>query len=135
MANNVSFEDYTIEVIGKLCDLIERDLLAEAGEIISQTQRNFDTAHRVDTGFTKGSFKYKVTGSAMAGEFTAHMGSDAENAIWEEFGTGEQSITGNGRKNWHGKSASRAFWKAYVARKNKVIARLQRTMKGSLRDE
>lgn len=122
---DVSFEDFTIEVKEKIGDLIEPALEECAGEVVSQTKRN----SRVDTGHTKNSFQYKVVSSA-SGEYNAYMGSNAENAIWEEFGTGEQSITGKGRKNWHGKSASRAFWKAYIKLKNKIIKRLQDAMKG-----
>ena len=136
---NVTFEDYTIEVQTKLGDLIEPTLAEVAGEIVSQTKRN----SRVDTGNTKNSFQYKVSGSAMAGEYHAYIGSNAENAIYEEFGTGEYAINGDGRKggwtykdakgDYHyttGKKPSRAFFKAYTALKNRVIARLQNAMKG-----
>lgn len=136
---NVTFEDYTIEVQTKLGDLIEPTLAEVAGEIVSQTKRN----SRVDTGNTKNSFQYKVSGSAMAGEYRAYIGSNAENAIYEEFGTGEYAINGDGRKggwtykdakgDYHyttGKKPSRAFFKAYTALKNRVIARLQNAMKG-----
>lgn len=136
---NVSFEDYTMKVQAKIGDLIEPALEECAGEIVAQTKRN----SRVDTGFTKNSFQHKVVGSAMAGEYHAYIGSNAENAIYEEFGTGEHALNGDGRKgawvykddkgDWHrttGKKPSRAFYKAYIALKNKVIARLQNAMKG-----
>lgn len=136
---NVTFEDYTIEVQTKIGDLIEPALEECAGEIVSRTKRN----SRVDTGYTKNSFQYKVSGSAMAGEYRADIGSNAENAIYEEFGTGEYALNGDGRKggwyykdakgDWHyttGKKPSRAFFKAYTAMKKRVIARLQNAMKG-----
>lgn len=53
------------------------------GEIQAQAQDN----SRVDTGQTKGSYKYMV--DEGKDESTVSVGSDLENAIWEEFGTGE----------------------------------------------
>ena len=122
---DVKFTDFSVEVKGEIDERIFAILEECAGEIESQTKRN----SRVDTGFTKNSFQHKVTGSFMANEFRAHIGSNAENAIWEEFGTGEHALGGNGRKGgwrykdkngeWHytrGKTPSRAFYKAYIAR-------------------
>lgn len=136
---NVVFEDYTMEVQAKIADCIEPALEECAGEVISQTKRN----SRVDTGQTKNSFQHRVSGSIMAGEWQAHMGSNHENAIWEEFGTGEHALNHDGRKggwvykdakgDWHyttGKKPSRAFFKAYTALKNKLIKRLQDSLKG-----
>mgnify|MGYP007128414196 FL=1 len=51
---------------------------------------------RVDTGQTKGSYKYMV--DEGKDESTVAVGSDLENAIWEEFGTGEYALHGDGRK-------------------------------------
>ena len=60
------------------------------GEIEAQTKRN---SKRV-TGDTAGSFRYVVDESTMTG----YVGSNYENAIWEEFGTGEYAVNKNGRK-------------------------------------
>ena len=132
---NVTFEDYTIEVQGAIDSRINGALEECAGEIESQTKRN----SRVETGKTKNSFQHKVVDS----EHTAYIGSDYDNAIWEEFGTGEYAIEGNGRKggwvykdakgDWHrttGKKPSRAFYKAYTSLKNSIINRLQNSLKG-----
>lgn len=132
---NVIFEDYTINVQGAIDDKINATLEECAGEIESQAKRN----SRVDTGKTKNSFQHKVVDS----EHTAYIGSNYENAIWEEFGTGEYAIEGNGRKggwaykdakgDWHrttGKKPSRAFYKAYTSLKNGIINRLQNSLKG-----
>lgn len=62
------------------------------GEIRSQTQRN----SRRRTGRTAGSYQYKVDENELA----VHVGSNDVNAIWEEFGTGEHSIKGGGRKGY-----------------------------------
>lgn len=105
------------------------------GEIQSQTAQN----SRVDTGKTKGSFQYRIDEAKLEG----YIGSDAENAIWEEFGTGEYALDGKGRKGgWfyvdakgqghftRGKKPSRAFYKAYIMLRQKIIARAQQLFGG-----
>jgi hypothetical protein len=132
---SVEFHDYTIKVKDAIDDRINAVLEECAGELESQVKRN----SRVKTSKTKNSFRHKVVDS----EHTAYIGSDDENAIWEEFGTGEHALKGNGRKggwaykdakgDWyftHGKTPSRAFWKAFTSLKNKIIKRIQEFMKG-----
>ena len=132
---SVEFHDYTIKVKEEMKARSLAVLEECAGELESQVKRN----SRVDTGKTKNSFRHKVVDS----EQTAYIGSDEENAIWEEFGTGEYALKGNGRKGgWfyvdakgdghftHGKKPSRAFWNAYVTLKNKIITRIQNALKG-----
>ena len=131
----VEFHDFTIKVIEAMDDTINAALEECAAELKSQTQRN----SRVDTGKTKGSFQHKVIDS----EHTAYIGSNHENAIWEEFGTGEYALEGNGRKGgWvyvddkgkghftRGKKPSRAFYKAYNSLKNPIIKMIQERLKG-----
>ena len=131
----VEFHDYTIKVQDAINDKINAVLEECAGEIESQTKRN----SRVDTGRTKNSFQHKVDESSH----TAYIGSNNENAIWEEFGTGEYALDGKGRKggwaykdaegHWHyttGKKPSRAFWNAYNSLKNAIIKRIQDSLKG-----
>lgn len=134
--SEVIFEDFTIKVQGAIDDRINAELAECAGELVSQVRRN----SRVDTGKTRGSFQYKVVDS----EHTAYIGSNDENAIWEEFGTGKYASNGDGRKGgwayegpktgktiWtHGKKPSRAFWNAYTSMKSKIIKRLQESLKG-----
>ena len=92
------------------------------GEIEAQTKRN----SKVLTGKTKGSYQYRVNEDSLEGV----VGSDSQNAIWEEFGTGEYAINGDGRKGgWfykdergnghftHGKKAKRPMFRAYTALK------------------
>ena len=135
MAKEVEFKDYTIKVINAMNDKANAILEECAGELESQTKRN----SRVDTGKTKNSFQHKVVDS----EHVAYIGSNYENAIWEEFGTGEYALEGNGRKGgWtyvdekgdghftRGKKPSRAFWNAYNSLKNQIINRIQNSFKG-----
>lgn len=130
----VKFEDYTIQVKDVMDSKINAVLEECAGELESQVKRNT----RVDTGKTKNSWRHKVDDSAHV----AYIGSNEENAIWEEFGTGEHAIKGgrqggwtykDAKGNWHftrGKTPSKAFWNAYTNLKNKIINRIQESMKG-----
>jgi hypothetical protein len=139
--SNVTFEDNTIKVQEAIGDLAFSVLEECAGELESQVKRNT----RVDTGQLKNSWQHRVIGSVMAGEYEAQVGSPLENAIWEEMGTGEYALEGNGRKggwfyedDWgvghftHGKRPSRAFHKAYTSLKSKLITHIQDVFKGGL---
>ena len=80
---SVEFTDNTAKIKAALSEGVIGFLHEAGGEIQAQTQRN----SRVDTGQTKGSYKYMV--DEGKDESTVAVGSDLENAIWEEFGTGE----------------------------------------------
>lgn len=131
----IEFHDYSMQVKNAIDDRINAVLEECAGEVESQTKRN----SRVKSGQTKNSFQHKV----MDSEHIAYIGSNEENAIWEEFGTGEHALAGNGRKggwaykdekdDWHfsyGKTPSRAFWKAFTSLKNSIISRIQDSLRG-----
>lgn len=136
--SDVKFEDYSMEVKTAIANRIDAVLEECAGELESRVKRN----SRVDTGKTKSSFQHKVIGSVMAEHYEAHIGSSDENAIWEEFGTGEYSLKGGRKGGWayedetgvwhftHGKTPSRAFWNAYTSLKSKLINRIQNSLKG-----
>lgn len=137
--SKIQFIDYSEEVKAAFADLAAIALEEAAGELESQTKRN--TA--VDTGKTKNSWQHK-TAKTDDGHI-AHVGSDYENAIWEEFGTGDFALHGNGRKGgWfyvdakgdghftHGKRPRRPFWNAYTSLKSKLIQRIQSVFKGGL---
>ena len=132
---SVEFQDFSIQVKGKISDRVNAALEECAGELESQTKRN----SRVATGRTKNSFRHVVDDETH----TAYIGSDLENAIWEEFGTGEHALNGDGRKGgwrykdekgeWHyttGKKPSRAFWRAYTSLKTAIVRRLESAMRG-----
>lgn len=134
---DVVFEDYTVKVQDAMDDRINAVLEECAGEVESQVKRNT----RVDTGQTKNSWMHFVNE-----EFhEAYIGSDAENAIWEEFGTGEHAketghqgreggwVYKDARGEYHftrGKKPSRAFQKAYDSTKNKIVNHIQNSLKG-----
>lgn len=130
---SVQFKDNSIKVKEALNDAITAFLHEAAGELSSQVQRNT----RVDTGQLKSSWDYRIDEGAKE----ATIGSGLENAIWEEFGTGEHALQGNGRKGgWlyedrhgevhftRGKTPSRAFFKAYTSSRPKIIKRAEQVI-------
>ena len=135
-----NFEDNKVEVLREMRDGIDGLLLEVSAEIVAQTAKNT----RVRTGQLKGSWAANVTKSDD--KYTATIGSPLQNAIWEEFGTGEWALNGDGRKGgwaytdpktgdrvWTiGKRPSRAFWNAYNTLKNKIINHMQSEFKRRL---
>lgn len=133
---SVTFKDNTLEIT----EMLEKEAIAflheAGGELLTQVRRNT----RVDTGQLKNSWKLVVDEKNLI----AIVGSPLENAIWEEFGTGEFALNGNGRKKipwkyqdvrgkWHtttGKKPSRALFKAFNTTKPKIIRRLNSIGKG-----
>ena len=94
--------------------------LVQSAEILRDAVRDLT---RVKTGKTKRSFNYYL--QSKGDDIEAKVGSPDENAIWEEFGTGEYALEGNGRKGgWvytnekgekvftYGKTPSRALYNA-----------------------
>lgn len=125
---DIEFVDNSIKIKEILNDQCIAYLYEAAGEIEAQVKRN--TA--VDSGQLKSSWTYKVSKAGL----TATIGSPLENAIWEEFGTGEYALNGDGRKTpwiyqdrygvWHkttGKLPRRAFQRTFTNLKPKLIER------------
>lgn len=99
----IKFTDYSGEVKGKLEEALIAGLYA-AAEVESQAAQNTP----VDTGQLKGSWANVVDEEKME----ATIGSPLEYAIWQEFGTGEHSLEGKGRKGgWRYKDAEGKWWK------------------------
>ena len=116
-------EDHIDECIAEIQEMIQNYLETVGAEVEAQVARNT----RVKTGQTKGSWEHRIK------EDTVYIGSNYENAIWEEFGTGEYALEGNGRKDpwkyqdadgqWHttrGKKGTRALHKSGRAIKSKL---------------
>lgn len=133
----VEFHDFSIEVKEVMDSRIRAVLEECSGELETQVKRN----SRVATSKTKNSFHHKVVKTSAGTE--SHIGSDEKNAIWEEFGTGEYALAGNGRKGgWvyvdakgkghftRGKRPRRAFWNAFTALKSVIINHIQNSLKG-----
>lgn len=93
MSDNVVFEDYRIDVKNAIKEKCIQLLYDAGNEVISQVTRRSVRK----TGKTSGSYE---TSSVDEGQMCIHVGSNYENAIWEEFGTGEFAENGDGRKGW-----------------------------------
>lgn len=135
---SVQFTDYSAVVKAALNDAAIAYLYEAGGELEAQVKRN----SRVGSGQLKNSWTYKVDESK--GECT--VGSPLENAIWEEFGTGEYALKGDGRKGgwyyqddkgkWHhtyGKKPHRAFQSAFNSLKSALVKRAEEVLKGSMK--
>lgn len=136
---DVKFHDHTVEVKNAIVSLAASAVEEACGELESQVKRN--TA--VDTGQTKNAWTHRVTKDDE--QTVGTVGNPLENSIWEELGTGEYALNGDGRKGgWfyvdekgnghftHGKHPRRPFWKAYSMLKNKLIKHIQDRVKGGL---
>lgn len=136
---SVKFEDFSIQVKDALEGAAIAYLYEAAGEVESQTKQNSRVGK---TGQTKNAWSYVVD----EGKREATVGNPLENAIWEEFGTGEFALKGDGRKGgwyyqdesdgtWHhtfGKTPNRAFQTAFNVLKNPLIKRAQEIFKERL---
>lgn len=124
----VEFQNNSMQVISALCDECVAFLYEASESLVGQVADN----SRYNSGQLKNSWQNRVD----EGELIATVGSPLENAIWEEFGTGEYALHGDGRKGgwyyqddsgeWHhtyGKTPTRAFHNAYVTLKPAIINR------------
>lgn len=132
---SVKFTNNSMKVINTINQELLNALEEASGELEGQVKDNT----RVDTGKTKNSWTHRVDDS----KFEAHVGSNYENAIWEEFGTGIHALKDNGRKDvpwvyqsedgkWHrtsGKKPSRALHNAFKSMKNDIQSFFEERLK------
>ena len=102
--NRVRFEDFT----GEVSDLIKSTVLNWLEEASSELESQVATRTRRGSGETASKWTHLVDEE----NFTAYVGNPLENAIWEEFGTGEFALKGDGR---------RGGWIYYDEKKNKYF--------------
>lgn len=137
---DVEFIDNRVVVKRALEDAVGKYLIEASGELVGKSARN----SRVKSGQTKGSYKANVDEN----NGIAYIGSDLENAIWEEFGTGEYALHGDGRKGGrfyedakgeghftHGKKPNRPMYRAFSELKNKLIRRAEEVLKAEMGKE
>ena len=135
----IKYTNNSIKVKAALNNGVKQFLYEAGGELQSRIYRN----SVVDSGQTKGSYQYKV--DTGADESTLYIGSNYQNAIWEEYGTGEYALAGNGRKTpwvyrdskgkWHrtrGKKARRPMFKAFTSLAGKLEHGLAEALKRNL---
>lgn len=134
----VRFRNNSIKCNSALEEAVLTFLEEASGELEAQVKRNT----RVDTSQTKNNWSHVVDES----EHKAYVGNPLENAIWEEFGTGEYAVNGDGRKTawkyqdvhgkWHttkGKKPTRALKKAFDNRKNVIKKRAETIFKEKMK--
>lgn len=92
--SKIVFENNFATVKAALKDEAVAALYEIGAEIKSQAKRNT----RVATSATKNSFDAVVDDASS--EIKLSIGSPKENAIWEEYGTGEYAVNGDGRKGY-----------------------------------
>lgn len=119
----VQFIDNSIKVKAALNDATIAWLYEAAGEIESAAKRN----SRVDTSDLKTSWKHKVDES----KGQATIGSPLQNAIWEEYGTGEFAMNKDGRKGYwvfvKGGKIHSSNPKTYTLEKAKQVVAIMRS--------
>ena len=133
----ISFISHADSVLAEFDSIIDTWLEEASGELEAEIAR----LSRVDTGQTKDSYKHVVDTAKKE----AYIGSNLENAIWEEFGTGEYALGGDGRKGgwWYrnprfglngdrrefvhtyGKTPNRPMARAYLGKETRLISRIQ----------
>ena len=122
----ILFKNNSVEAISLLENTVEKWL--EASSEIIENQVKTNTC--IKTGKTKNSWTHRVNSK----EKNAVIGNPLKNAVWEEFGTGEYALGGNGRKGgWfytdennighftYGKHPRRPLYNAFNERKYHVI--------------
>ena len=124
MAKEVEFKDYTIKVINAINDKANAVLEECAGELKSQTMQNTRTA----SSQTKVNWKHHVDDN----KHVATIGNPLENAIWEEFGTGEHALGGKGRQGGYwvfvkGSSKKSNQSKTYTLEEAKKVVAIMRS--------
>lgn len=132
---SVRFTNNSVQVKEALHEKGVAWLHEAGGELEGQVKRN----SRIGKGQLKNSWMYKVDEK----DLICTVGSPLENAIWEEFGTGEYALHGDGRKGgwiyqdedgkWHhtyGKKPHRAFHRAFISLKTPLIRMAQEMFRG-----
>lgn len=134
----IEFEDYSFKVKEAIHDGIIAYIYEVVGEIQTQAARNTP----VRTGRSKESWDYEVNEQSQEGI----VGSPLEELIWNEFGTGQYALHGDGRKTpwkykdingkWHtttGKRPRRSFFKAFESVKPNLPTILSNKLKEFLK--
>lgn len=100
----VQFQNFSVQVIQGMEDIVSKWLEETANEIESQAKRNCQMTSE-DNGRLKGSYSNFVDEDKKE----AYIGTPLESGYWEEFGTGEYADTAK-----NGGKEGRAGWWVYV---------------------
>ena len=92
----VEFIDFSAKVTEAMKESLIAGLHEAAGEIEARTIRNSRQSHSYGNIRATALWDHLVD----EGEMKATVGSKHEAGYWEEFGTGEHALNGDGRKGW-----------------------------------
>ena len=135
---NVVFKDYSVQIKKWLNDTAIAFLEEAKSSMASQASK----LSPVDTGNLRQSFQ--TDSIVVPDEKTAYVGSKLEYAIYQEFGTGEYALKGNGRKGgWvykskkdgkyyytKGSTPKRMLYHAFETKKEPIKKRAREMFKG-----
>ena len=93
---NVEFIDLSVKVSDAMEEALIAGLYEAAGELQARTVRNSRQGHSYGDINATALWDQVVD----EGEKQASVGSQHEAGYWEEFGTGELALHGDGRKGW-----------------------------------
>ena len=93
---SVEFHDFSVKVTEAMQEALVAGLHEAAGELEARTKRNSRQGHTYGDVQATALWKHQVNEGAME----AQVGSQHEAGYWEEFGTGEHALHGDGRKGW-----------------------------------
>lgn len=125
MATTVELKDYTDKILSSFDKKVNAFLLEVKDSVANQASLNSP----VDTGGLSRSF---LTDSFVdKSEKTAYIGSSLKYSIYQEFGTGEYALEGNGRKGgWVYKSSKDGkFYKTYGVKPQRMLYKALLTKK------
>lgn len=92
---SVEFKDFSIEVKAALNDITKGWLHTWANEIASKAKDNTQMDGEQGVQLRR---SYRADVDEGAG--SAKIGTPLESGYWEEYGTGEYAVHGDGRKGW-----------------------------------
>lgn len=126
-----NFEDNSAQVKSMLQSYSTEGAIEAAKLIVDAAKSN----SRVDSGETRDAYTYTES-SNSGGEIEITVGNPLENAIYEEFGTGEYAENGNGRKGgWWFYHEGEGEWRFTHGKKpNPVMRDAYRNNKDSVRN-
>lgn len=134
---SVELKDDSIKVKAALNDAIISWLYQAAEVIESQAKQNTVVGATTDTENKWGFAVDESKGEAI-------IGNKIENAIWEEFGTGEYALHGDGRKGgWvyvdekgghftRGKKPRRMLHNAFETKRSAIVKEAERIIKSEM---
>lgn len=136
MATTVELNDYTDNIISSFDKKVNSFLLEVKDSVASQASLNSP----VDTGGLSRSFE--TDSFVDKNEKVAYIGSSLKYSIYQEFGTGEYALEGNGRKGgWIYKSSKdgkfyrtngvkpqRMLYRALLAKKPQITSQAKKIL-------